>query len=66
MRNTSQLARCVQDVEANTKKNYAILAPTGITAIKAKGQTVHSFFKFPPRFISKKDVKFLYDKEYLQ
>ena len=47
----------------NTKKNYAILAPTGITAIKAKGQTVHSFFKFPPRFISKKDVKFLYDKE---
>ena len=30
---------------------------------KAKGQTVHAFFKFPPRFISKKDVKFLYDKE---
>jgi len=47
----------------NTKKNHAILAPTGITAIKAKGQTVHAFFKFPPRFISKKDVKFLYDKE---
>ena len=47
----------------NTKKNFAILAPTGITAIKAKGQTVHSFFKFPPRFISKKDVKFLYDKD---
>ena len=31
----------------NTKKNHAILAPTGITAIKAKGKTVHSFFKFP-------------------
>ncbi len=50
----------------NTKKNHAILAPTGITAIKAKGKTIHSFFKFPPRFIVKEDVKLLKDKKLLQ
>ena len=49
-----------------TQKNYAILAPTGITAIKAKGQTVHSFFKFPPRFISKNDVKILRDRDLIK
>ena len=49
----------------NTKKNHAILAPTGITAIKAKGKTIHSFFKFPPRFITKDDVKLLKDRKLL-
>ena len=49
-----------------TQKNYAILAPTGITAIKAKGQTVHSFFKFPPRFISKNDVKILRERDLIK
>lgn len=50
----------------NTKKNYVICAPTGITAIKARGQTIHSFFKFPPRFVSKSDVKILRDRELLK
>ena len=50
----------------NTKKNYVILAPTGITAIKAKGKTIHSFFKFPPRYVSKSDVKILREKEILR
>ena len=49
----------------NTNKNHAILAPTGITAIKAKGKTIHSFFKFPARFITKEDVKILRDKNLL-
>lgn len=40
----------------NTAKNIAVLAPTGIAAIKARGQTIHSFFKFPPRFIQKEHV----------
>jgi len=43
----------------NTNKNHAILAPTGITAIKAKGKTIHSFFKYRARFITKEDVKIL-------
>ena len=49
----------------NTNKNHAILAPTGITAIKAKGKTIHSFFKFPARIITKEDVKILRDRNLL-
>ncbi|MEO1028462.1 MAG: AAA family ATPase, partial [Pseudomonadota bacterium] len=26
-----------------------VLAPTGVAAMNAGGQTLHSFFKFPPR-----------------
>lgn len=32
-----------------TKKNVLILAPSGISAINAGGQTIHSFFGFPLR-----------------
>lgn len=31
----------------HTKKKHVILAPTGIAAINAGGQTLHSFFKLP-------------------
>jgi hypothetical protein len=52
----------------NTKKNHAILAYTGLAAIKARGMTIHSFFKFPSRFIQKKDkeIKLLKDPEFLK
>ena len=46
-----------------TKKNIAIVAHQGITALKAKGQTIHSFFKFPIHFVTKKDVKTLRNRE---
>lgn len=36
---------------ATTKKNIVVLAPTGLAAINVDGQTIHSFFKFPPRLI---------------
>ena len=32
--------------------NTVVLAPTGIAAINISGQTVHSFFRFPPRIIT--------------
>ncbi|MDQ7018182.1 MAG: AAA family ATPase [Robiginitomaculum sp.] len=35
----------------------AVLAPTGIAAVNAGGQTIHSFFRLPPRLIEPKDVK---------
>jgi hypothetical protein len=42
----------------NTEKNVVVLAPTGVAALKAGGQTIHSFFKFPHnRFILPKDIK---------
>lgn len=32
----------------NTKKDIAVLAPTGVAAVNIKGQTIHSFFNFKP------------------
>jgi ATP-dependent exoDNAse (exonuclease V) alpha subunit len=29
-------------------KNVAVLAPTGVAALNVRGQTIHSFFGFPP------------------
>src|SRR3989338_5977893 len=40
----------------HTKKNVAVLAPTGVAALNVKGQTIHSFFKFKPRFITKDSI----------
>jgi ATP-dependent DNA helicase PIF1 len=35
-----------------TRKKVAVLAPTGVAALNVQGQTIHSFFGFPPRIIS--------------
>ena len=40
-----------------TEKKFVILAPTGIAALNIKGQTIHSFFGFPPRLLNHKDIK---------
>jgi ATP-dependent exoDNAse (exonuclease V) alpha subunit len=34
-----------------------ILAPTGLAAVNVGGQTIHSFFGFPPRLIRPEDIK---------
>jgi len=34
-----------------TRKKTVILSPTGIAALNAGGQTIHSFFRFPTQFI---------------
>ncbi len=41
----------------NTKKKFVALAPTGIAAINSHGQTIHSFFRFPPKFIQKDHIR---------
>jgi len=41
----------------NTEKKIVVLAPTGVSAIKIRGQTIHSFFRFPPRLIQKQHIK---------
>ncbi|SHM33874.1 Helicase [Cyclobacterium lianum] len=33
----------------NTSKNMAVVAPTGVAAINARGRTIHSFFQINPR-----------------
>ena len=40
-----------------TKKKIVVLAPTGLAALNVEGQTIHSFFCFPPKPISRKDIK---------
>jgi len=32
-----------------SKKKVVVLAPTGVAALNVRGQTIHSFFGFPPR-----------------
>lgn len=34
-----------------TKKKYVVVAPTGIAALNVQGQTIHSLFRMPPRFV---------------
>lgn len=40
-----------------TRKKVVVLAPTGIAALNVGGQTIHSFCAFPPRFLTKRDIK---------
>ena len=42
---------------AKTKKIVVVVAPTGIAAINVEGQTIHSFFQLPPRFIQKEEIR---------
>lgn len=35
----------------------AVLAPTGLAAVNVGGQTIHSFFGFPPRLIQADDIR---------
>ena len=39
-----------------TSKNIVVLAPTGIAALNVEGQTIHSFFGFPPRPLKKEEL----------
>lgn len=40
-----------------SRKKIAVLAPTGIAALHVRGQTIHSFFGFPPRMLNQKDIE---------
>jgi GTPase SAR1 family protein len=52
----------LQHFRRNTKKNVVVLAPTGMAAINVRGVTIHSFFKFPPRFLQKSDIRAVSDR----
>ncbi|MEO0787764.1 MAG: AAA family ATPase [Bacteroidota bacterium] len=43
--------------QQTTSRRVVVLAPTGVAALNVKGQTIHSFFGFPPRLIQAKDVR---------
>lgn len=52
--------------KANTGKKIIVLAPTGVAAINVGGQTIHSFFRFPPKIIQKDTIKRLRDRSLLE
>jgi ATP-dependent DNA helicase PIF1 len=43
--------------KSTTRKKVVVLAPTGVAALNAGGQTIHSFFGFPPRLMQPRDIK---------
>jgi ATP-dependent exoDNAse (exonuclease V) alpha subunit len=43
-------------------QKIAVVAPTGIAALNVQGETIHSFFRFPPRPIGVEDVEEMEDK----
>ncbi|MBC8049215.1 MAG: AAA family ATPase, partial [Chitinophagales bacterium] len=38
-------------------RTAVVVAPTGLAAVNAGGQTIHSFFKFAPKLINPSDIK---------
>ena len=50
----STLLRALRDGIGET---MVVLAPTGLAAINVGGQTIHSFFGFPPRLIQQDDIR---------
>jgi len=50
----STLLRCLK---SNLPQKTAVLAPTGLAAVNVHGQTIHSFFGFPPQLITAEIIK---------
>jgi ATP-dependent DNA helicase PIF1 len=42
---------------ARTKRKAVVVAPSGVAALNAGGQTLHSLFNLPPRLIEPSDIK---------
>jgi len=49
-----------------TRKKAIVLAPTGVAALNVQGQTIHSFFKFPAKLLTPKDIKKRRDRRLYQ
>lgn len=50
----STLLRTLRD---HITDEAVVLAPTGLAAVNVGGQTIHSFFGFPPRLIGRDDIR---------
>ncbi len=47
----------LQLIRNTTKKRTAVVAPTGVAALNVRGQTIHSFFKLPPRMFDVSEIR---------
>lgn len=50
----STLLRLIRD---KLQEEAVVVAPTGLAAVNVGGQTIHSFFGFPPRLIAPDDIR---------
>jgi ATP-dependent exoDNAse (exonuclease V) alpha subunit len=50
----STLLRLIRD---RLQEEAVVVAPTGLAAVNVGGQTIHSFFGFPPRLIAPDDIR---------
>ena len=57
----------VEYLRLNTHKKVQVLAFTGVSALKGRGRTIHSFFELPHRIANKKrDYKLLRHHDYIK
>jgi ATP-dependent DNA helicase PIF1 len=49
--------RCCSSSATLPAGKAVVVAPTGVAALNVRGQTIHSFFGFPPRLLSRLDIK---------
>ena len=47
----------LQLFRSTSRKRIAVVAPTGVAALNVRGQTIHSFFRFPPRLLAPNDIR---------
>ena len=47
----------IQYVVESFSGGAVVVAPTGIAALNVRGQTIHSFFRFPPRLFDSSEIK---------
>lgn len=47
----------LQHLKLMSKKQFVVVAPTGVSALNVGGQTIHSLFKIPPSFIQQGSLK---------
>jgi hypothetical protein len=47
----------IKVARATAGRRIVVVAPTGVAALNAEGVTIHSFFRFPPRFVEPEDIR---------
>ena len=51
----------IELIRQHVNKKIVVLAPTGLSAINVRGQTIHSFFHLPPRLITRDQIRKIYN-----
>lgn len=53
----------IRYLKSKLTSKIAVVAPTGVAALNARGVTIHSLFRLPPKIIQPSDVKEVYDRQ---